>query len=207
MSGPQHYYGMASVQEALPTSPRRRQHLVQPPSLLTTTLGNAHISSHGVGASLQTPVSTTSLSSPFSVYQASASPYPASPGAAMRGISPMAPRTPSSFSTAYNPQQWGAMNNSGPANSRSTGATTGQSDQGLRLAPRLIGPDGMTDIDHRTELLDTNRLSIRTRRVSTTTVLSAAQSAAGKSIPADRSHLTCRYCVAWFRPIPVWYSC
>ncbi|KAL8796276.1 MAG: hypothetical protein Q9195_001391 [Heterodermia aff. obscurata] len=76
MSGRQHY-GLASTQEGLSAAPRRRQHAVQPPSLLTTTLGNAHISSHGIGPNPQTPISTTSLSSPFSVHQAS--PYPSSP--------------------------------------------------------------------------------------------------------------------------------
>ena len=144
MSGRQHY-GLASTQEGLSTSPRRRQHAVQPPSLLTTTLGNAHISSHGVGPNPQTPISTstTSLSSPFSVYQAS--PYPSSPASTLRGSSPMALRPSSSFNAAYNPQQWGAMNSNGPSNSRSTVATTVQSGQGSRWAHGPVGPDGVAD--------------------------------------------------------------
>ena len=140
MTGRQHY-GLASTQEGLSASPRRRQHAVQPPSLLTTTLGNAHISSHGVGPNPQTPISsTTSLSSPFSVLQAS--PYPSSPASTLRGISPMALRSSSSFNAAYNPQQWGAINSNGASNSRSAVATTGQSGQGSRFAHGPVGPDG-----------------------------------------------------------------
>ena len=139
MSG-QNQYGL------VPPSPRRRQHAVQPPSLLTTTLGNAHVSNHGVGA-VPTPISTTSLSSPFSIHQAS--PYPASPGGAMRGTSPMSFSATTNYNTAYNPQQWGAATNGSPS-SRPTIAGTRQSSQGSRLAPRPVGPDGMleTTLDH-----------------------------------------------------------
>ena len=141
MSGRQQY-GLVSGREALPTSPRRRQHAGPPPTLLTTTLGNAHISSHGGGAGPHTPISTTSLSSPFSLHQAS--PYPASP-ATLNGNSPMALRTPSTFNTAYNPQQWGAMSSNVPSSSRSTATATRSSGQSSRLAPHAVGPDGMQD--------------------------------------------------------------
>ena len=169
MSGRQHY-GLASTQEGPSASPRRRQHAVQPPSLLTTTLGNAHISSHGVGPNPQTPVSTTSLSSPFSVHQAS--PYPSSPASTLRGISPMAPRSSSSFNAAYNPQQWGAMNSNGPSNSRSAVATTGQSGQGSRFAHGPVGPDGVVDIHPRVGIHMLTDHLLRACCKSTTAVLS-----------------------------------
>lgn len=123
-------------------SPRRRPHALQPPSLLTTTLGNAHATSHGVGAS-HTPVSTTSLSSPFSLHQAS--PYPGSPGGARRGTSPMAVSATRSYSAAYNPQQWGPVSSNGSPSSRNTIASTRQTSHGSTLAPRLVGPDGRSD--------------------------------------------------------------
>lgn len=133
----------SQIQNGLvPPTPRRRQHAVQPPNLLTTTLGNAHVSNHGVGA-IPTPISTTSLSSPFSIHQAS--PYPASPAGAMRGTSPMAFSAATTYNTAYNPQQWGALGSNGSPRSRSTIASTRQSSQGSRLAPRPVGPDGLSD--------------------------------------------------------------
>ena len=130
----------ASAQEG-PLSPRRRQHAVQPPILLTTSLGNARNIGLGLGGSIQTPLSTTSLSSPFSTYQAS--PYPASPSGAMRGISPMATRTPAAYNAPYNPQQWGNANTPSssattPLSSRQRQATRVES-----LAARPVGPDGM----------------------------------------------------------------
>ena len=91
--------------------PRRRQRAVQPPSLLTTSLNNAQNLGHGLGLNAQTPLSSTSLSSPFSVHQAT--PYPASPGGAMRGTSPMALRSTASGSGQYNPQQWGPISHEG----------------------------------------------------------------------------------------------
>ena len=128
-------YGQSLPLDRLPLSPRRRHPVGHPPSLLTTSLGNARISSHGRGASVQTPASTTSLSSPFS--------YPSSPGGAMRGTSPMAPRNPAGFNAAYNPQDWEPLS-SGPSNTtRPTGASSRQSSRTSRLAPRPVGPDGM----------------------------------------------------------------
>lgn len=143
MSGQQRN-GLA--QEALPTSPRRRRHVAQPPTLLTTTLGNAHIANHAARANPQTPLSTTSLSSPFSVHQGlpyPASPHPASPNCAMRGSPPMVSEA-SSFGGAYNPQQWGAISSNG-SSSRAAAATSGFPSHGSRLAPRLVGPDGIAN--------------------------------------------------------------
>ena len=151
----------------LPSS-RRRPHALQPPSLLTTTLGNAHASSHGVGAG-HTPVSTTSLSSPFSLHQAS--PYPRSPGGAIRGTSPMAVSATRSYSAAYNPQQWGPVSSNGSPSSRNTITSTRQSSHGSTLAPRLVGPDGMSDETSQWEALELTDEN-RARCISTTTVLS-----------------------------------
>lgn len=126
------------------TFPRRRQHAVQPPTLLTTTLGNAHNANWGTGT--HTPISTTSLSSPFSIYQPS--PYPVSPAAAMRGTSPSIHQAPASFSAPYNPQQWGPLG--GPPTSSSSPASrplgirqANQSTRVSMLAARPVGPDGM----------------------------------------------------------------
>lgn len=195
MSGRQHY-GLASTQEGPSASPRRRQHAVQPPSLLTSTLGNAHISSHGVGPNSQTPISTTSLSSPFSVHQAS--PYPSSPASTLRGSSPMALRSSSSFAAAYNPQQWGAMNSNGPSNSRSaTATTTAQSGHGSRLAHGPVGPDGVADTHLHIGIHMLIEHLPRARCISTTTVLSpSGPNARGYSSAIIGRSLTCRHCIA-----------
>lgn len=127
-----------------PLPPRRRQHVIQPPNLLTTTLGNAH--NGGVGLNNHTPISSISLSSPFSAYPSS--PYPASPAGAMRGTSPMVHRAPSSFNAAYNPQQWGPVNNGSNASSNAASRTAGTRplSQAITrvavLAARPVGPDG-----------------------------------------------------------------
>ena len=141
-------------------APRRRPHALQPPSLLTTTLGNAHASSHGVGAS-HTPISTTSLSSPFSLHQASS--YPGSPGGAMRGTSPMAVSATTSYNAAYNPQQWGPVSSNGSPSSRNTIASTRQASHGSTLAPRLVGPDGMSD---NTSQWEAPKLKVKTEPVA-----------------------------------------
>ena len=125
-------------------SPRRRGHPGQPPSLLTTSLNNnAQHLGLGHGLHAQTPLSTTSLSSPFSGSQ---SHYTASPGGASRGNSPMAVRSATGFSGTYNPQQWGRP---GYENTQSVPtAVAFQSHQSsirtTTFAPRLQGPDGMT---------------------------------------------------------------
>lgn len=134
MSG-QYPYAQPPGTEGLPQSPRRRYPLGQGPSLLTTTLGNAHLSSHGHSGTVQTPSSTTTLSSPFA--------YPPSPGGALRATSPMSLRAPAVFSGAYNPQQWGSLGNNSPSSARSGASSSRQHSQTTRLAPRLVGPDGI----------------------------------------------------------------
>jgi hypothetical protein len=124
--------------------PRRRQHAVQPPTPLTTTLDNAHRASWGTEA--PTPVSTTALSTPFSIYQPS--PYPVSPVGTMRGTSPSVHRAPTSFSAPYNPQQWGPLSGSSTSSpspaSRPGGARhASQPTRVAVLAARPVGPDGM----------------------------------------------------------------
>lgn len=135
-------YNHPPATERVPTSPRRRQHPVQPPSLLTTSLGNARNAGLAIGgiAQSQTPVSTTSLSTPFSAYPQS--PYPQSPGGAMRGTSPMNFRSPTSFPTAYNPQQWGPVSNTSPNSTTSGHGHQHVHSRVAALAPRLVGPDG-----------------------------------------------------------------
>jgi len=93
------------------STPRPRQHAVQPPTL-TTTLSGPYNHGLGLGLSTHTPSSTTSLSSPFSQYNPSI--YTASPGGASRGTSPMASRNSAVFNVPYNPQQWGTAPGSSP---------------------------------------------------------------------------------------------
>lgn len=124
------------------TSPRRRQTPNQPPNLLTTSLGNARNGGLGLGAVVQTPVSSTTLSSPFSAYPQS--PHPQPSRETMRGASPMASRSASGFGGHYNPQQWGAVNSVSP-NSMSMAGEHRQishSSRTAHLAPRPVGPDG-----------------------------------------------------------------
>ena len=128
----------------VPLSPRRRQRAPQPPSLLTTCLGNAQSAGLGLSVNGQTPVSTTSLSSPFSVHQPS-SPYPASPAGALRRVSPMATRSAAGFNAPYNPQQWGSMSNSSPVPVSTSTFSTTQPRQHSRLVASTVqprGPDG-----------------------------------------------------------------
>ncbi|KAJ9291981.1 hypothetical protein DTO021C3_421 [Paecilomyces variotii] len=97
---------------------RRRRDVVQPPALTTSFNGPLN---PGLGVALNvgytpTPLSTTSLSSPFSQSQST---YLPSPGGATRGSSPMAPRNLSSYTAPYNPREWGpvgsALSNAGSA--------------------------------------------------------------------------------------------
>ena len=118
-----------------PAPPRRRQNPNQPPNLLTTSLGNARNAGLGLGRVVQTPISSTTLSSPFSAYPQSTNPQ--SPGGAMRGASPMASRSASAFSAHYNPQQWGAVNNF----SSTSLSMAGEHRQTSHLAPHPVGPD------------------------------------------------------------------
>ena len=127
-------------------SPRRRGHPGQPPSLLTTSLNNnAQHLGLGHGLNSHTPVSTTSLSSPFSAAQAQYSP---SPGGASRGNSPMALRSATGFSAPYNPQQWGrpgheSMSSIGAMSTATSLHSRQSSTRTTTFAPRLQGPDGI----------------------------------------------------------------
>ena len=134
-------YGV-SVSSGTAASPRHRRDAVQPPNLLTTSLGNAR-------------AGTTSLSSPFAASVYPLSPNPASPGSAMRGTSPRTFRSQAGFSSAYNPQQWGPVGNETPVST--TRSTRGQSLRTTVFAPQPVGPDGkentlirgtLTDRDH-----------------------------------------------------------
>lgn len=96
-------------------SPGRREHAVQPPPLTTALSGHQF---QGLGVGLNpgyTPISSTSLSSPFIQGQ---SPCVASPGSGAVGPSPMASRP---YNVPYNPRDWGPMSSS------SSGGSTVQS--------------------------------------------------------------------------------
>ncbi|UDD56488.1 hypothetical protein AFCA_004029, partial [Aspergillus flavus] len=90
-------------------SPSRREHALQPPPL-TTTLNGPQF--HGLGVALggnysSTPLSTTSLSSPFTQGQ---SPATNTPGGVGVGSSSMTSRQ---YNVPYNPQDWGPVGGSG----------------------------------------------------------------------------------------------
>jgi len=143
------------------TSPRRRQQAIQPPNPLTTSLGNARNAGLGIGGFAQTPVSSTTLSSPFSGHPQS--PYAQSPGGAMRGASPMALRSHGSFGGIYNPQQWGPVGNGSPISSSAGEHRQAQPSRVVALAPRPVGPDGKANPDQRCQhlLTDFQNLSLR----------------------------------------------
>lgn len=90
-----------------PTSPRRRDHVPQPP-VLNTSLSTLQYPGNGLVNAGLTP--STTLSSPFSHANPSPFiPYTPSPGGALRGTSPMASRQSGGYATAYNPQEWGPV--------------------------------------------------------------------------------------------------
>ena len=141
MSLPQSY-NVSGGPAGIESSHRRRQLPNQPPNLLTTSLGNARNTTLGIGGVVQTPISSTTLSGPFSAHPLCS--YPQSPGGAVRGTSPMASRSASTFSGHYNPQQWGVVNSASPNAMSMAGEfrQTSQSSRTAHLAPRLVGPDG-----------------------------------------------------------------
>ena len=142
MSLPQPY-NVSGGPAGIASSHRRRQlSSNQPPNLLTTSLGNARNTTLGIGAMVQTPISSTTLSGPFSAHPLCS--YPQSPGGAVRETSPMASRSASTFSGRYNPQQWGVVNSASPNAMSIAGEyrQTSQSSRTAHLAPRLVGPDG-----------------------------------------------------------------
>lgn len=137
-----HPHNVSGGPAGIETPPPRRQIHNPPPNLLISSLGNARTAGLGVGGAVQTPFSSTTLSSPFSAPPQTL--YPQSPGGVMRGASPMASRSASGFSGRYNPQQWGAVNNVSPNSMSITGEhrQTSQSSRTAHLAPRSVGPDG-----------------------------------------------------------------
>ncbi|KAF2841963.1 hypothetical protein M501DRAFT_998185 [Patellaria atrata CBS 101060] len=97
-------YGFAPLPPPPPpasaqTSPQRRVFPVRPP-LITTALAPPP---QGSWLQTHTPLSTTTLSTPFTPYA------PSSVGSRPTSIgsSPLEIRTPSTMVTAYNPQEWG----------------------------------------------------------------------------------------------------
>ncbi len=106
-AGRPHHVGSGS-----PTSPRRRDHIPQPP-VLTTSLSGLRAQHQGGGLNSAGPTPSTTLSSPFSQANPSPyTPYTPSPGGALRGTSPMAARQSGGYTTAYNPREWGPVTGS-----------------------------------------------------------------------------------------------
>lgn len=101
--------GRPHVAIGSPTSPSyERQDHVPQPRLLTTSLTSQP--NQGPTPVSATPTPSTTLSSPFPQATASPySPYAPSPGGTVKGTSPMASRNPGSYSSAYNPQEWGPV--------------------------------------------------------------------------------------------------
>lgn len=96
----QQYSGWSSAPANHQISPSRREHAVQPP-LLTTALGSSQF--HPAS----TPLSSTSLSSPFTQGH---SPYVASPvNPRSAPSSSIASRQVAAYNVPYNPQDWGPM--------------------------------------------------------------------------------------------------
>lgn len=122
------------------TSPRRREHVAQPPAL-TTSLCGIQLQGGVLGlasAYSATPRSTSSLSGPFS--QTNPSPYAPSPGGAARGTSPMAGRLSSGYSAPYNPSEWGPVNGTSPNLGTGAFPQMRQASGTMRAASR--DPDG-----------------------------------------------------------------
>ena len=129
---PQSTYPFVTQSQAQ-SSPLRRPHVQAPPTLLTASINNAHLLSHGLGVA-QTPLSTTSLSSPFALGH---SPYAGTTSASAMA----AARGPvQAVSSTYNPQQWGRV-------SGGMGESIAISRQHVQYAPRLRGPDGKQKTD------------------------------------------------------------
>ncbi|KAL4936911.1 hypothetical protein BDV06DRAFT_232930 [Aspergillus oleicola] len=109
-------------------SPGRREYAMQPPPL-TTSFNNHQFQGQGLGVGLgtgylSTPISTTSLSSPFTQ-----SPAVNSAGAAL-GSSPMASRA---YNAPYNPQDWGPVHH-GPVSANQSPYS--QSGNMVRIVPQ-----------------------------------------------------------------------
>ncbi|KAJ5169500.1 uncharacterized protein N7500_002283 [Penicillium coprophilum] len=100
-----HYPGWSST-SASPSnqlSPGRREHAVQPP-LLTTALSGPQYQGLGAGLGLTpTPLSSTSLSSPFTHGLSPAVPSPING----RSVSSSSMASRNAYNVPYNPQDWG----------------------------------------------------------------------------------------------------
>ncbi|KAL8639533.1 MAG: hypothetical protein Q9228_003448, partial [Teloschistes exilis] len=118
----------------------RPQHAGEAPTLLTTTFGAVQNHSTRIASGSETPLSATTLSTPFSPFlQSSAYPRSLDP----RDSSPMATRTQTSFNAPYNPQQWGPLSNStsSPLDAATRSRHPSRSSRFPNFAPRLMGPD------------------------------------------------------------------
>ncbi len=122
-------------------SPRRREHVAQPPAL-TTSLSGLQYQGQGLGLTYSpAPLSTTSLSSPFS--QSAHSPFLVTPGGAARGSSPMASRLSVAYPTAYNPREWGPVGRNSPSVGPGHTSQSRQSSTIVAPAPpRQLASDG-----------------------------------------------------------------
>lgn len=103
--------------------PNRREHAVQPP-LLTTALSGSQF--HHAS----TPLSSTSLSSPFIHGQSPCVPSPANARSA--SSSSMASRHANAYNVPYNPQDWGPQAGGGNAPGQYH-----QSNNVVRVVPRV----------------------------------------------------------------------
>ena len=128
----QYAHASPVLRDIPPPTPHRRPLPVQPPSLRTAALDNA---SRTMSAfyEAETPASAVSTSNFFSA---------STPGGTARG-SPMSAREATGFGGAYNPQQWGPMSATSSSASHSAGG--GGQIRSTYLAPRLVGPDGMSN--------------------------------------------------------------
>ncbi|KAJ5183685.1 hypothetical protein N7492_001301 [Penicillium capsulatum] len=111
-------------------SPNRREHAVQPP-LLTTALSGS--SFHHAS----TPLSSTSLSSPFIHGQSPCVPSPANARSA--SSSSMASRHTTAYNIPYNPQDWDPQAGGGNAHVQYS-----QSNNVVRVAPRVHTEDSLS---------------------------------------------------------------
>jgi hypothetical protein len=121
-------------------SPRRREHVAQPPTLTTSLSGLQY---QGLGLSYSpAPNSTTSLSSPFS--QSSNSTYLPSPGGVARGSSPMASRLSGVYNAPYNPREWGPVGGNSPAlgSGQISGPRQSSTTSIAPAPPRQLASDG-----------------------------------------------------------------
>lgn len=123
----QQYSGWSSTPANNQPSPNRREHAVQPP-LLTTALSGSQF--HHAS----TPLSSTSLSSPFTQGH---SPYVASPvNARSAPSSSMVSRQSAAYNVPYNPQDWG------PMGGNSAQAQYSQSSNVHRISPQQTSHAG-----------------------------------------------------------------